>query len=46
MVLSIMDYLGVIGGIEDILMQVLAFFFGGYIQFNATIQAYEAMCSG
>ena len=41
-----MDYLGAIGGIEDILMDLVAFLFGGYIQFSATIKAYEVLCSG
>ena len=45
-VFGIVDWLGAIGGIEDVLMQVLAFFLGGYIQFNAVIQAYHYLCDG
>ena len=39
-VFTIMDWLGSIGGIRDILVEFLGFLFGNYIQFNAVIQAY------
>ena len=42
-VYSTMDWLGDVGGIRDFLMEILALCFGGYIQFNAMIQTYEAL---
>ena len=45
-VFGIVDWLGAVGGIRDILFEFIAFLFGGYIQFNAVIQAYEFLCNG
>ena len=38
-----MDWLGSIGGIRDILMEMLSAFFGGYCAFNATLQTFGKM---
>ena len=35
-----MDCLGSIGGIEDILMDILVLFFGGYCQYNSIIETF------
>ena len=42
-VYTVMDWLGDVGGIRDFLMELLVTIFGGYIQFNAMIQTYEAL---
>ena len=38
-----MDWLGSIGGIEQILIDLLIFLFGGYAQFNAVICTYKLL---
>lgn len=43
-VFSMMDWLGSIGGIRDILLEAIVIFFGGYIQFNATLQTFGRLC--
>ena len=42
-VYAMMDWLGSIGGIRDILMEMLSAFFGGYCAFNATLQTFGKM---
>ena len=42
-VFSLMDWLGSIGGIEEILNKVCIFFFGGFLQFNAVISTLNAL---
>ena len=43
-VYSMMDWLGSIGGIRDILLEAVVIFFGGYIQFNAILQTFGRLC--
>ena len=42
-VYSIIDWLGSIGGVEEILRKLLVFLFGGYLQFNAVISTFNAL---
>ena len=39
-VFAIMEWLGSVGGVEDILMDILIFFFGGYCQYNSIIETF------
>ena len=43
-VFTLMDWLGSIGGIRDILLEAIVIFFGGYIQFNAMLQTFGRLC--
>ena len=38
-----MDWLGSIGGIEEILNKLLVFLFGGFLQFNAVLSTFNAL---
>ena len=38
-----MDWLGSIGGVEEMLTAVIIFCFGGYAQFNATISTFDSL---
>lgn len=35
---TILDYLGSVGGVYDVLMVVLIYFYGGYATFNSVIE--------
>ena len=39
-VFSMMQYLGVLGGVNGIIGELLVFSFGGYLQFNAILQTF------
>lgn len=39
-VFTMMNWLGSIGGIQQVLMDLFIFFFGGYAQFNAIVQTF------
>ena len=40
-VVTIMDWLGSVGGVEDILMDMMIFAFGGYCQYNSVIETFR-----
>ena len=42
-VFSLMNWLGAIGGIKGILMDLVIFLFGGYASFNAVLEAYNSL---
>ena len=42
-VYSALDWLGSIGGVEDLLIIISAFFFGGYLQFNAVLSTLDTL---
>lgn len=43
-VFTMMNWLGSIGGIQQIMIDVFIFFFGGYAQFNAILQTFGKFC--
>ena len=42
-VYSALDWLGSIGGVEDLLVMIAAYFFGGYLQFNAVLSTLNSL---
>ena len=40
-VFTIMEWLGSVGGVEDILMDMFCFIFGGYCQYNSIIETFD-----
>ena len=42
-VFALMDWLGSLGGVGNILMKIINFFCGGYLQFNAVLCSLNAL---